>query len=69
VTVDANETMAPIHDRQPAILAPRDYQEYLESAERPPIHLLRIFPDDEMGAEGIDQEPISNEQASLFDSQ
>jgi putative SOS response-associated peptidase YedK len=69
VTVDANETMAPVHDRQPVILAPRDYQEYLESTERPPIHLLRIFPDDEMRAEGIDQEPISNEQASLFDSQ
>jgi putative SOS response-associated peptidase YedK len=69
VTVDANETMAPVHDRQPVILAPRDYQEYLESTERPPIHLLRIFPDDEMRAEGIDQELISNEQASLFDSQ
>jgi putative SOS response-associated peptidase YedK len=69
VTVEANETMAPVHNRQPAILAPRDYQEYLENAERPPIHLLRIFPDDEMRAEEIDQEPISNEQASLFDSQ
>jgi putative SOS response-associated peptidase YedK len=69
VTVEANETMMPVHDRQPAILAPRDYQEYLENAERPPIHLVRVFPDDEMRAEEIDQEPISNEQASLFDSQ
>ena len=42
---------------------------YLENAERPPIHLLRIFPDDEMSAEEIDQGPISNEQASLFDSE
>jgi putative SOS response-associated peptidase YedK len=63
------ETMAPVHNRQPAILAPRDYQEYLENAERPPIHLLRVFPDDEVRAEEIDQGPISNEQASLFDSQ
>jgi hypothetical protein len=69
VTVDANETMAPVHNRQPAILAPRDYQEYLENAERPPIYLLRVFPDDEMRAEEIDQEAISNGQASLFDSQ
>jgi putative SOS response-associated peptidase YedK len=69
VTVEANETMAPVHNRQPAILAPRDYQDYLENTERPPIHLLRVFPDDEMRAEEIDQEPISNEQASLFDSQ
>jgi putative SOS response-associated peptidase YedK len=69
VTVEANETMAPVHNRQPAIFAPRDDQEYLENAERPPIHLLRVFLDDEMRAEEIDQEPISNEQASLFDSQ
>lgn len=69
VTVEANETMAPVHDRQPAILAPRDYQEYLEHTERPPIHLLRVFPDDEVNGEEIDQEPISNKQASLFDSQ
>jgi putative SOS response-associated peptidase YedK len=69
VTVEANETMSPVHNRQPAILAPRDYQEYLENTERPPIHLLRVFPDDEMNAEEIDQEAISHEQASLFDSQ
>ena len=51
------------HDR------PRDYQEYFEDAERPPIHLLRTFLGDEMMAEEIDQDPISNQQASLFDSQ
>jgi putative SOS response-associated peptidase YedK len=67
--VEANETIAPVHDRQPAILAPRDYQQYLENAERPSIHLLRVFRDDEMRVEEIDQEPISNEQASLFDGQ
>jgi putative SOS response-associated peptidase YedK len=69
VTVDANETIAPIHHRQPAILVPRDYREYLESTERPPIHLLRIFSGDEMEAEEIGQKPISIEQASLFDCQ
>jgi putative SOS response-associated peptidase YedK len=61
--------MTPVHDRQPAILAPRDYQEYLENAQRLPIHLLRLFPDDEMMAEEIDQQPISNKQANLFGSQ
>jgi putative SOS response-associated peptidase YedK len=69
VTVEANETMTPVHDRQRAILAPRDYQEYLENAQRLPIHLLRLFPDDEMMAEEIDQQPISNKQANLFGSQ
>jgi len=61
--------MTPVHDRQPAILAPRDYQEYLENTDRPPIHLLWVSPDDEMRAEEIDQQPISGEQADLFDSQ
>jgi putative SOS response-associated peptidase YedK len=69
VTVEANETMTPVHNRQPAILAPRDYQEYLENTERPPIHLLRVFPDDEMRTEEIGQELISDEQTDLFDNQ
>jgi putative SOS response-associated peptidase YedK len=69
VTVEANETMTPVHNRQPAILTPRDYQEYLENTKRPPIHLLRVFPHNEMNAEEIGQEPISGEQANLFDSQ
>ena len=54
---------------KPAILAQRDYQEYLEDTGRPPIHLLRVFPDDEMRAEEIDQQSISGEQANPFDSQ
>jgi putative SOS response-associated peptidase YedK len=69
VTVEANETMTPVHDRQPAILAPSDYQEYLENTDRPPIHLLRLFPDDEMRVQEIGKELISNQPASLFDSQ
>lgn len=69
VTVEANETMTPVHDRQPAILASHDYQEYSENTDRSPIHLLRVLPDDEMSAEEIGQESISGEQANLFDSQ
>jgi hypothetical protein len=34
-----------------------------------PFIYYGVFPDDEMRAEEIDQEAISNEQASLFDSQ
>jgi hypothetical protein len=69
LTSSAQFLIAAVHNLQPSILAPRDYQEYLENTELPPIHLLRVFPDDEMRAEEIDQEAISNEQASLFDSQ
>jgi putative SOS response-associated peptidase YedK len=44
----ATEAMAEIHDRQPVILEPRDYKEWLTPADRPPFHLLRILPADEM---------------------
>ena len=48
ITSDPNEAMAEIHDRQPVILEPRDYREWLTPADRPPVHLLRILPADEM---------------------
>lgn len=48
LTGDANARMQPVHDRQPTILEPRDYEEYLAPAERAPIHLLRILPEAEM---------------------
>ena len=68
MTVDANETMAAVHDRQPAILNPREYRQYLEEADRPPVHLLRILPSEEMDAQEVDQEIITNKQVGLFDS-
>jgi putative SOS response-associated peptidase YedK len=40
--------MAEVHDRQPVILEPRDYTEWLSPSDRPPLHLLRIMPADEM---------------------
>ena len=48
VTSEPNEAMAEIHDRQPVILEQRDYKEWLTPADRPPLHLLRILPADEM---------------------
>jgi putative SOS response-associated peptidase YedK len=68
MTVDANETMAAVHDRQPAILNPLEYRQYLEEADRPPVHLLRILPSKEMHAQEVDREIISNTQVGLFDS-
>jgi putative SOS response-associated peptidase YedK len=53
ITTDANELMAPIHNRMPVILAPADYDVWLD----PAIHeverlqrLLRPFPAGEMTA-------------------
>jgi putative SOS response-associated peptidase YedK len=38
--------MVEFHDRQPVILEPREYEEWLAPAERPPVHLLRILSKD-----------------------
>jgi putative SOS response-associated peptidase YedK len=44
ITADANELVAEIHDRMPAILAPGDYTRWL-SDEPDPRDLMRPFPD------------------------
>lgn len=64
LTTEANEAMRPIHDRQPEILAPGGYTEYLAPAPRPPVHLLRILPSEAMRI----HEPAVNApvQGSLF---
>jgi putative SOS response-associated peptidase YedK len=64
-----NELMQPIHPRMTTFLEPRDYAEYLAPAERPPVHLLRILPADEMRASLVEKTDISSKQVSLFDSQ
>lgn len=51
ITSEPNEAMAEIHDRQPVILEPRDYAEWLTPSDRPPTHLLRIAAADEMKIE------------------
>jgi putative SOS response-associated peptidase YedK len=64
-----NELMQPIHPRMTTFLEPRDYAEYLAPTERPPVHLLRIVPADEMRAAFVEKTDISSQQVSLFDSQ
>jgi putative SOS response-associated peptidase YedK len=43
ITTEANEIVAPIHDRMPAILAPADYVRWL-SDEPDPRELMRPYP-------------------------
>lgn len=52
ITTDANEAMAPIHDRMPVILHPKDYDRWLDrgEVERPPIDLLRPYEAEEMAS-------------------
>ena len=54
LTQEANTVMRPIHDRQPVILEPRDYTEWLANSARPPVHLLRLLPDDELEFHRVD---------------
>ncbi len=69
LTGPPNEVMEPIHPRMTTFLEPRDYVEYLGPTERPPVHLLRILPADEMRATLMGKSDISSQQVSLFDSQ
>jgi putative SOS response-associated peptidase YedK len=52
ITTEANELMAPVHNRMPVILHPGDFDRWLdrEPTSQPPIDLLRPFPADEMEA-------------------
>ncbi len=68
LTGEPNELMASIHDRMTTFLQPRDYAEYLQSAERPPVHLLRVLDSDDIHATLIEKSPITNQQVNLFDS-
>jgi putative SOS response-associated peptidase YedK len=57
-----------IHDRMTTFLEPRDYAAYLKPAERPPVHLFRILPSEEMQAILVEKSDITNNQVALFDS-
>jgi putative SOS response-associated peptidase YedK len=66
MTREANGVMQPVHDRQPVILEPRDYAEYLLESERPPAHLLRILPENEMKSERVEDDCLPDQQGTLF---
>lgn len=67
ITGEPNELMQPIHDRLTTILDPRDYDEYLSEAERPPVHLLRIPPPEKMRATRVEGSDPPDLQLDLFD--
>jgi putative SOS response-associated peptidase YedK len=47
-TSEPNALIEKIHIRQPIILSPSEYEEWLAPTERPPVHLLRVLPDEQM---------------------
>lgn len=52
LTTDPNELMAPVHNRMPVILEPKDYDRWLDPGDpaQPPMHLLRPYPAERMKA-------------------
>jgi putative SOS response-associated peptidase YedK len=52
LTTDPNEVIAPIHNRMPVILEPKDYDRWLDAGDqaRPPVDLLRPYPAERMRA-------------------
>jgi putative SOS response-associated peptidase YedK len=72
ITSDPNSKMSQIHNRQPVILEPREYAEWLAESERPPVHLLRVLPDEGFLVDPLkvepNQEPPGSPMPGLFDS-
>jgi putative SOS response-associated peptidase YedK len=68
ITGEPNEVSQPFHDRLTTILEPQDYEEYLTIADRPPVHLLRVLPAEEMRARRIEEPDAAVPQLDLFSS-
>ena len=81
LTTDPNELMAPIHNRMPVILEPKNYDRWLDHGDpaRPPVDLLRPYPAEKMRAWPVNDrvgnvrnndpsllEPVNQGQESLF---
>jgi len=73
ITVEANPAMRSIHNRMPAILAPRDYEEWLDrgETERPPTHLLHPLADTSLEIHLANPKAgnVRNQDIDLLDSQ
>ena len=66
-TTEPNSVMESIHNRQPVILNPGEYEEWIQTSERPPVHLLRVFPEENMIVAPVELEAAPLIQKGLFD--
>lgn len=70
LTTDPNELMEPVHNRMPVILAPQDYDRWLEpgDAARLPFDLLRPYPAERMKAWPVSDRVgnVRNDDAELL---
>ncbi len=72
ITTDPNTVAEAVHNRMPAILHPRDYDEWLnrEEVERPPVHLLQPFEAENMGVHSAHPKVgnVRNQGMEMLDS-
>jgi putative SOS response-associated peptidase YedK len=71
-TSEPNALIEKIHIRQPIILSPSEYEEWLTPSERAPVHLLRVLPEERMSMTLINPPLIpkakfQSSMKSLFD--
>jgi putative SOS response-associated peptidase YedK len=66
IASDPNTKVSEIHNRQAVILEPREYAEWLAENERPPLHLLRILPDEDMMVAEPGAPTKSNEPPTIW---
>jgi putative SOS response-associated peptidase YedK len=72
ITTEANEVVAPLHNRMPVIVERKDYTRWLSGGEpaQPPLDLLRPFPAEQMTAWKVDPSvgKVSNDAAELLET-
>jgi len=70
ITVSPNALLAEVHNRMPAILQPKDYDEWLncENTEQPPMHLLMPYETTGMAKERASRKvgQVRNQGAELL---
>jgi putative SOS response-associated peptidase YedK len=71
ITTDANELIAPLHERMPVVLEPKDYQRWLAPGDpqRLPVDLLRAYPAEKMRAWKVDTRvgDVKNDEPGLLE--
>jgi putative SOS response-associated peptidase YedK len=71
ITTDANQVVAPLHNRMPVIIERKDYARWLGAGDlaQPPLDMLRPFPAEQMIVWKVDKAVgnVRNDTAELLE--
>jgi putative SOS response-associated peptidase YedK len=69
MTTAPNSLMEPIHSRMPVIVAPKDYEHWLDDSAPAPLDLLRPYPAEQMRAWSVGEQVgnVRNNAPNLLD--